>query len=196
MAVSRAARGAITEADQNFTETWENIVPHGNGVIRLNFRGEEEMEMIVGRRKFMLTTEERLITQSRIFDEKDDPFRNGSFRPIVVPDSVSKETNPNALSDDEIRSIFVSSDLAWQEWISTLDSPETLRRMLDLAGDSDISVRRFKQIGARLAEVKPPTRIVQKDQATYEAMSGQGPVGPGPQQSEQRRQGGRSSDYR
>lgn len=192
MAVSRAARGTITEADQNFTETWESIVPHGNGIIHINVRGEEETEIVVGRRTFMLTTEERLITQSRVLDPTNDPFRNGAFRPIIVPDSVNFETNPNALSDDEIRSIFVSSDLAWQEWISTLDSPETLRRMLDLAGDSDLSVRRFKQIGARLAEVKPPTRIVQKDQETYESMSGDR----APRSSDQRRQGGRSSDYR
>lgn len=194
MAVTRGARGAITDADQNFTETWENIVPHGNGIIRLDIRGEETTEIIVGRRTFMLTTEERLITQSRILDPVNDPFRNGAFRPVVVPDSVTFETNPNALSDDEIRSIFVSSDLAWNEWITTLDSPETLRRMLDLAGDSDISVRRFKQIGARLAEVKPQTRIVQKDQSDYESI-GQ-PGGPTTASSDRRTQGGRSADYR
>ena len=193
------ARGSITEDDQQFTETWENIATHGNGIIRLDRRGEEQMELITQRRRFMLTTEERLITQDRILDEKDDPFKNGSFRPIIVPDSVSIETNPNALSDDEIKSIFVSSDLAWDEWIKTLDSDQTLRRMLDLAGESEISLKRYKQIGERLRDVKPPTRITQPNQEQSDAMGGGADTTRRSRVASDdrpRSQGGRSSDYR
>jgi hypothetical protein len=67
----------------------------------------------------MLTAEERLITQDRIVDDRLDPFKNGCFRPVVVPDSVSIDSNPNALSDVEIRSVFISSDLAWAERTAT-----------------------------------------------------------------------------
>jgi hypothetical protein len=182
-------RGSITERDRTFVESWENIAPSQNAIIRLNTRGDESPEVITGRRTFMLTTEERLITQDRIVDDRLDPFKNGCFRPVLVPESVSIDSNPNALSDDEIRTVFKASDLAWQEWLKVLDSPETLRRLLDLADESDISLKRYKEIATRLSEVKPKTRITQKDQDQYEAMAGN-PDRPG------RSRGGRSADYR
>ena len=182
--------GAITEEDRNFTETWENISPSTNTIIRLDRRGDEVHEVISGRRQFFVTTEERYVTQERILDEIHDPFKNGCFRPVVVPDSVSVDTNPNALSDDEIRSILVSSGLAWDEWLVVLTSPETLRRMLDLADESEISLKRYKQLATRLAEVKPKTRVVQKDQEQFDAMADSG------NRAQRSGGGGRSADYR
>jgi hypothetical protein len=87
-------RGSITESDRTFVESWENIAPSQNAIIRLNTRGDEKQEVISGRRNFMLTTEERLITQDRIVDDRLDPFKNGCFRPVVVPDSVSIDRAP------------------------------------------------------------------------------------------------------
>lgn len=162
--------GYITEEDAKFVETWENISPIVNYIIRLDIRGDEKPEGVVGKRRFMVTTKERKITQDRILDKKNDPFLNGAFRPVIVPDSVSTTTNPNALSDDEIKSILVSSELAWEEWMKTIDSPETLRRMVDIASDTDMSLKRFKHLEARLVEVNPPRRLVQKDQDAYEKM--------------------------
>lgn len=163
-------KGSITEDDREFVETWENISTSSNDIIRLDRRGDEVHELITGRRTFMLTTEERLITEDRILDEVHNPFRNGSFRPVTVPDSVSIESNPNALSDDEIGSVLVSSERAWEEWMKVIDSPSTLQRMVDIAeaGTLDISLKRYQAIQARLVEVKPKTRIDQKDRAEYE----------------------------
>jgi hypothetical protein len=190
--------GTITQADKEFVETWENISTISNGIIRLDVRGDERQELITGRRQFMITSAERIITQDRIVDKKNDPFLNGAFRPIIVPDSVDTTSNPNALGDDDIRRIFKASDLAWGEYMKVIDSPETLRRMVDLADESeDISHRRVRELQRRLAQVKPPTRIVQKDQETYEKMGGQTPPGQGDSRGQQRRgMGGRSSDYR
>lgn len=185
-----ARKGTITDEDTSFTEQWENIACSSHDVIRLDSRGDEEHELIAGQRKFMITTEERLITQECILDPKNDPFKNGCFRPIVVPDSVTVESNLNALSDDEIRSILTSSNLAWEGWMETLDSPQTLARMVEIAdrlaedSSANLSLARYKQLNARLEQVKPKRRITQKDQAQYDAM-------------DRSRSGtGRSSDYR
>ena len=52
----------------------------------------------------------------------------------VADIDVTIETNPNALSDEDILKILrTDSKMAWEEWLSTLDSIATLRRMLDLA---------------------------------------------------------------
>jgi len=193
------SRGTITRADQEFVETWENIAPYTNGIIHLDARGDERHEMIANRRTFMLTTEERLITQDRIVDPKNDPFLNGAFRPVVVPETINVETNPNALSDEEIFGIFKASDIAFEEWLKTLDSPQTLRRMLDLAPESDISLKRYQQVETRLAVVKPQTRLGTNDAHLASFLSDK----PSASETEtsnaagkRRNQGGRSKDYR
>lgn len=197
---SPVLRGSITDDDRSFVETWENIASYQNVIIRLDTRGDERQEVINGARRFMLTSEERIITQDRIVDEQHDPFRNGSFRPIIVPDSISIETNPNAMSDEDIMSVFSASDLAFGEWLKTIDSHQTLRRMADLAPSSDISMKRYRAIEARFREVKPPTRLEIKDEQLKTFLSDKpgssegGGATTGAQNP--RRQGGRSSDYR
>lgn len=184
------AQGTITDEDKKFVETWESIARYQNGVIKLDIRGDLTQEVIHGGRKFMITTEERLLTQDRIVEDKHDPFLNGAFRPIVVPDNVTATTNPNALSDDEIFQIFVASDIAFEEWLKTLDSPATLGRMVDMAEESDeLSMKRFKAIKARLLELKPQARIQSSDPQVRKFLEQEG-------RDRSQRGGGRSRDYR
>lgn len=162
--------GTLTEADKVFVETWESVSNEQNFVYRLNARGEEIPLPVQGHRRFTLSTAERLLTQEKIADVKYDPFVNGAFRPIVVPETVNVETNPNALSDEDIQRIFTSSDTAWEEYMKVITSPATLHRMVDLADNAEISLKRFRELEDRLKDVAPPRRIVQKDQATYDKM--------------------------
>lgn len=155
---------AITDEDRKFVETWENVGPATTGIKRLDSRGDVRNEMITGNRTFYITTEERMISQEKVTVEGLDPFRNGTFRPVVVPDSVTIESNPNALSDAEIEKILVSSDMAWNEWLNTIDSVATLRRMMDVAESSDsLSLKRFRALESRLVEVRPLSRIQSND---------------------------------
>lgn len=196
--------GTITTEDKTFVETWEHISPQGWGIIRLDPRGEERPEIITGRRNFMITTEERIITEDRIKNEADDPFLNGSFRPVVVPDSVSIESNPNALSDDEIdRILNAESELAWSENLSVIDSVATLRRMIERAEDNeDLTYKRFRQLEERLEIVRGEVRIDTKDPALKNFLSDRPnpdagvPTAQNGAQNPRRSMGGRSSDYR
>jgi hypothetical protein len=95
-------RGSITDQDREFVEVWEHVSDQ-TWVSRLDARGDDLTELITGQREFRITTEERMLTEDRIILDDNDPFKNGAFRPIVVPDSVTIQTNPNALSEDEIR---------------------------------------------------------------------------------------------
>lgn len=187
--------GTITETDKGFVETWENISRASNVIIRLDPRGDETTVVISGPRQFHVTTQERVIMQARVLDPANDPYRNGAFRPILVPDSVTASTNPNALSDDEIRSILVSSDVAWAEWLAVLDSPETLQRMMDLANETpSMTMVRYRELGARLVAVKPRTRIVSKDREQLEALAPTPP--PAGELTGRTGARGRSRDYR
>ena len=164
--------GAITDADRTFVEEWENIATQQHTIIKFDFRGDLVHEMVsIPNHVFRLTTAERLVTEEKILKKEDDPFRNGAFRPILVPDSVSIESNPNALSDDEIKSILVSSQLAWENWMEVIDSPATLARMIDLANQVDgVTLARYKEIETRLTDVRPKTQIKSKDRDALERL--------------------------
>ena len=163
------AKGAITAEDRSFTELWENITAPQYSILRFDIRGDLQHEMISGRRKFQVTTAERKITQDKILSEENDPFLNGAFRPIVVPDSVSIQTNPNALGDDEIRSILVSSDVAWEEWMKVITSPDTIARMMEISeGIEGMTLKRYKELAGRLSDTRPKTQIKDKDRDKFE----------------------------
>lgn len=198
-----AKQGVITHVEREFVETWRHVSAAQHGIIRLNARGEEVHELIAGDREFMCTTEDRIVTQMRIRHEKNDPFLNGAFRPVVVPDSVTPKSNPNAISDDEMRSILVSSSVAWDEWMKSIDSPDTIQRMIDLAPETDTTVKRLTLLQDRLAELRPQTRITQKDMDEYASIGAAPPSsGPAsaarPMRGPRRRaaQSGRSENYR
>jgi hypothetical protein len=191
------ARSSITQAEREFVETWENIAPYQNAIIRLDHRGDEKYEVITGRRTFMITTEERMITQERVVEAKNDPFKNGSFRPINTPEDITVETNPNALSDDEILDIFASSDLAWEEWMKVIDSPATLNRMVDMADEAPgVTVKRLRDVQLRLREVKPPTRLTHKDETLQKFLDQESQRSDAKPAKERRGMGGRSAAYR
>lgn len=199
--------GTITPEDREFVETWEHISPQQWGIIRLDPRGDEKHEVIKGRRTFQITSEERIITEGRILDELNDPFLNGSFRPVLVPDSVTEQTNPNALSDEEIlRILQTESAMAWRENLKVIDSVGTIKRMLEMAEEADISVRRLRELEAHLEETRGKVQLNYKDPA-LRSFLGRGrttePADPAAAantvasgQANPRRQGGLSSDYR
>lgn len=164
------AVGSVTEAEKQFIETWENVATSTNYVLKLDFRGDYKPSMVQGPRQFKLTTYERILTQDNVIDVRHDPFRNGCFRPVIVPEGVDVETNPNALSDDDILRIFNSSENAWGSYMEVIDSPATLQRMVDLAEQSDtLTVKRLREIQTAAAEHSNIGKKVagQKDEALY-----------------------------
>jgi hypothetical protein len=167
--------GLLNDEDHKFIETWESVSESLHFIIRFGPMNEPNHEPVAGQRKFQITTAERVVTQSKVVDPANDPFLNGSFRPLIVPSSISVETNPNALSDDDIRRIFVSSDVAWDEYMKVLDAAATLRRMLDLAEDSDLAIRRYRELEQKLAELNPRVRVTQKDSDLF-ASTGPAPT--------------------
>lgn len=165
--------GSITEGERKFVETWESVTEAQNYVVREDRRGDEVYVPVQGFMQFKITTYERILTQDKIRDIRLDPFKNGQFRPVLVPESISIETNPNALSDEDIKRIFVASDIAWDEYMAVIDSPSTLRRMLDLAEASNLSLKRYRELESK-ESANSPKRVVQKDQEQFDKM---GPVG-------------------
>lgn len=169
--------GAITEENAAFIEEWESVSPSSQWVIHIDMRGDEAPEEVTQGERFYITTKDRMLTQRKVRDKKNDPFVNGSFRPITVPEDVTVETNPNAMSDEHILSVFKASDLAWDEWMSIVDSPATVQRMLDLADshqDAEISHKRYNQLMQRRTELHPKAQITTSDEVLKDFLNERG----------------------
>lgn len=165
-----SAVGSVTEAEKQFVETWENVATSTNYILKLDFRGDSKPSMVNGPRQFKLTTYERILTQDEIIDVRLDPFKNGCFRPVIVPEGVDVETNPNALSDEDILRIFKASENAWESYMEVIDSPATLQRMVNLAEQSEtLTVKRLRELEAAAAEHSNAGKKLagQKDEALY-----------------------------
>lgn len=156
--MTASLHGSISDEERTFVETWENLGDGVHYIVQENRRGDEVQTMITGNRRFRLTTYERSLTEERCLDPRNNPFRNGQFRPIVVPEDVNIESNPNALSTQEILRLFKASDVAWDEWMLVLDSPSTLQRMVDLAEESDLSVKRLRLLERKLLALQQASR--------------------------------------
>lgn len=140
--------GSVTDKEKGFIETWENVSIVTNYIIRENRRGDEQYHQIKGPQKFKLSTYDRMLTEDKILDDRNNPFKNGSFRPVVVPEDVSIESNPNAMSNEDIARVFKASDVAWDEYMDVIDSPATIKRMIDMAdnGEGELTHKRYRQI--------------------------------------------------
>lgn len=182
-------QGSVSDVEKRFVETWESVSEAEVYVIREDRRGDEVYLAIRGQQQFKITTYERILTQDKIRDKKNDPFTNGQFRPMIVPESINVDTNPNALSEDDIKRIFVASDVAWEEYMKVIDSPATLRRMIELAENTDLGMRRFRELEAKEQAANPMKRVVQKDQEQFDKMGPTGSPGPDTKQT-MRRAGG------
>ena len=158
-------RGSITEQDRDFVEVWEHISPQTWVIVHLDTRGDVKPEMVSGNREFRITTEERMLTEDSVVKDENDPFKNGAFRPVVVPDSITIQTNPNALSEVEIRDILTTdSELAFTENLALIDSVATFQRMLEVGETMDeLTVKRYKAVERRLEEVRGVMRLEVKD---------------------------------
>jgi hypothetical protein len=164
-------------AENSFVETWESVTPSIHWVIKLDFRGDEKVEQIKGpNRRFTVTTEERFIQSERAKAELN-PYLNGDFKPVQVPEGLNVETNPNALNDEDVKLFLAASNRVFNEMLERIDSQSTLRRIVDMIENSEVDVayQRYNQLSSKLDLLKGETRIVQNDQETYEKMGS--PIG-------------------
>lgn len=167
MTTQPGSQGALSDDQVRFTEEWESVSPASQWVIKTDMRGDEAPEEVQQGDRFYITTRDRMLTQHKVKDKRNDPFTNGAFRPQIVPEDVTVETNPNAMSDSDILSVFKSSDLAWSEWMRVIDSPATLQRMVHLADESpeaEVSHKRYQHMVERFKETHPKTSLRSSDE--------------------------------
>jgi hypothetical protein len=120
-------------------ETWSNAGQSMVYITRIGEYGRRESELIYGGKVFAISPQERRINQSMCHDPVNDPFTNGTFKPIALledePDSVALRANPNVLDDDRIDELFALSGDDFKQRVVEITNVNAVDRLIDLAGD-------------------------------------------------------------
>jgi hypothetical protein len=123
-------------------ESWVNVGSAMVHLIKIGEYGRRETELVYGGRTFAITPQERRLNQSQVFDPaKNDPFTNGSFKPLVLLDD-EKDTailraNPNVLDDDAIAELFKVTGEAFSQRLLAITNPNTIDRLIETARKPD-----------------------------------------------------------
>lgn len=118
-------------------ETWSNTGPSLVHLIKIGEYGRRETQLVYGERTFTLTPQERRINQSQCFDPKNDPFVNGTFKPVALlddePDTAVLRDNPNVLDDDDILALFKLTGDTFNERLIAITNMTAVDRLIEVA---------------------------------------------------------------
>jgi hypothetical protein len=118
-------------------ETWLNTSPSLVHLIKIGEYGKRETELVYGGRAVSLTPQERRINQSSCYDAKNDPFTNGTFKPLALiedePDTERLRNNPNVLDDDGVAELFTLTGEAFSQQLIAITNLTAVDRLIETA---------------------------------------------------------------
>lgn len=121
-------------------ETWKNIGQSMVHITRIGEYGKQITDLIYGGRSFSITPQERRMNQSSCFNpEKDDPFTNGTFSPVILldeePDTPKLRANPNVLDEAGVGDLFKLSGEAFNQRLLQVTNVTAVDRLIAAAKD-------------------------------------------------------------
>jgi hypothetical protein len=142
-----------TEPDE---EIWESQVPGRTWVETRDYDGRPRNLSVVGiGSRLRLRSPDRIRVQERLQSEALDPFKNGTLIRIDKEQSEDPMTaSPDALSNEELQSIFALDLDDFREYVSSLGEVN-LRRLKVMAPEVDASLNQTKFVDELIAERYP-----------------------------------------
>lgn len=146
-------------------ETWKNVTAGTVFIRRLDHRGElTRDEQIDPGKTFHVTPEERRINSEIAASEHLDFFRNGQFTPVRLLDDSEEArelaNNPNVMSETDMKTLVKATASAFEQKLATITNPVTLERLLNVAHELDVSMKRGDMIKAHLAQAREPDTVM------------------------------------
>ena len=118
-------------------ETWKNIGSSLVHITKIAEYGRRESELIYGGKIFTLTPQERRLNQSQCHNLAQDPFTNGTFRPVSLledePDTAKLRNNPNVLDDRDVEKLFRLVGEAFNQRLVAITNITAIDRLIDTA---------------------------------------------------------------
>jgi hypothetical protein len=147
---------AVVERAQN--EVWQNPTQGTVFVLKMDHRGDlVKYEQVDAGRKFYITTEERRLNMEKAANESQDVFRNGTLQPIrlIGDDEESRElaANPNVMAASDMSELLKGHYKTFESKLAQIQNISTLERLLSVAYEDDVSVKRVELVKLRIAEV-------------------------------------------
>lgn len=146
--------------NEELYETWRNETQGMIVLKRVARTGELVDEILTAGKVIHLTPAERRMNQELFAEESYDFFKNGTLSPVRLieteEDAAQLRSNPNHVSEDEMRSLFKSRSLkAFQERVDQITNPVALNKLLKLAEAEDATIKQVDTIKGRLEKVSP-----------------------------------------
>lgn len=141
-------------------ESWKNVTA---GIVVINKVGEYGRplhELVQSGRVFTLTPQERRLNQDACASEDMDFFRNGTLQPVRLlddePDTAALLANPNAISDDELPSVFKLKGENLRDRLAQISNLTAATRLVELARkpEFNVTLEQFDLIKARERELQ------------------------------------------
>lgn len=140
-------------------ETWENVTAARFVIKKFGAKGDLLDEMIGGKKRFHLSTQERHINMELAANDELDPFSNGSLAPVRLLDSTDDAeqiaSNPNLMSEDEMVGLLKGNVNTLKKRVNEVRNPALLGRLKELAVEHDVTVGKVSAIDVRLQDVAP-----------------------------------------
>ncbi len=142
-------------------ETWQNVSAGGALVWRRDGRGDYKDALIAGGHKLTISRDDRKWNMEAAASSDLDIFSNGVLSPVRLiegtEDAAEFASNPNLISDSEMKTLFKSHWKTFETKISQISNEGTLHRILAVAESDtvDATVRQLTAIKNRLDEMNP-----------------------------------------
>lgn len=146
-------------------EIWENSSRATLMLKKIDTLGHVSDEKLLPGRNTHLTPQERRYNQELAATPEYDFFQNGYLRPVKLiedqEDTPVLQANLNAMSETQMRELFGERIRAFTAKLAEISNPIVLERLLEIAGDTEATVRQVEVVRNRLEELRPSRNEVQ-----------------------------------
>lgn len=148
-------------------ERWRSTTASSVGIVRWNKRLEtEEFQRIERGVEFAISYDERKLNQGKVIRAEHDPFTNGSFAPVHLPDGTPDKTDlekaVDTMTDEELDALINAPQRVFDRDLAKLSSPMALHRLYTMARAQEAGPKRLTAIRDAL-KVADPNPLVGDD---------------------------------
>jgi hypothetical protein len=141
------------------SEVWRNDSKSKVAVAKTDLRGNRIHEVVAPGKIVMITSDDRLFLNSQPAVAAElDPFSNGFLSPVKLIEGHEVASNPNHMSESDMRALFDLRVLPkFKSAVAEISSPIVLERLLTMASDESVNptAKQVDALEARLAELRP-----------------------------------------
>jgi hypothetical protein len=145
-------------------EEWESTVNGGRAVARWDDKGVRTPERVEGKAIFYVTPEERRRNESLARDQRDNPFKNGTFRMLRAvageTDSEARLKASQTKSDEDLEALLDKPFASFEKAFKAIKEPVTVERLYTLGRKTEVGGNKMKLIMDTLKRMRPQTVLV------------------------------------